>query len=810
VTPFWRRDQGILKMNNYTLCDRLLKAETEGGVEEVLREAGYLDDDPRNWQPFGGFGMNLNQINNQQSDPTAALVEKIINSIDAVLMAACFGAKINPKSADAPRTMAEAASRLFHVKDGRLENLTPRERTALAGRIHFVATGSKRDPSYLVIDSGEGQTPASFTDTFLSLTRQNKDDIPFVQGRFNCGGTGVLPFCGEQKYQLIISRRNPSCPARDDDITKGQWGFTLVRRQRPAHGRKSSMYVYLAPAGSIPTFDRAGIAALPGPSSKNKPASAYAVDLSYGTCIKLYSYRWKKKTMVTTDGRYELEKFLHSLPLPFRISETRDYKANYYSTTLSGILAHGDEDGGDNSENDSKFEKGLSPAYGELNLPGIGRLPYRLFLLKEDYDAGNFPHGVYFTLNGQVHGDLPANFVNSTLRFDFLASTLLVSVDCTAMVPTAREDFLMASRDRVRRNEVYDSIYSTLREELREHSGLREHNAQRRKKRLDETLAKEESGTDYMNELIKSDPTLASMLGLGGNVIATTGPSSNPVPFNGRKFPTYFRLVKEPKGGLTKLCPLNRTVRVEFETDADNDFFSRTDCPGTMTQDPPNLCVSSHLWDGKFTTKFQMPYDAKIGDTVAMNIAVSDIEKDVKQQPLVSQFTLKGTAEADDVSPPSGNRVAGLRRSDSGKHTSPQLAAPDIREVRRAQWNDPQFQFTEYSAVKINHGDDGSFVFFVNMDNRFLINELHRAKTDDGTLVRHWFKYGLVLCALGILKEQQRRQEEGTGDSEIGEDQLDLERLAQFCSGLARVVVPMIRALYKGPATVQPMPRAAA
>jgi len=30
--------------------------------------------------------MNLNQINNQQSDPTAALVEKLINSIDAVLL----------------------------------------------------------------------------------------------------------------------------------------------------------------------------------------------------------------------------------------------------------------------------------------------------------------------------------------------------------------------------------------------------------------------------------------------------------------------------------------------------------------------------------------------------------------------------------------------------------------------------------------------------------------------------------------------------------------------------------------------------
>ena len=56
------------------------------------------------------------------------------------------------------------------------------------------------------------------------------------------------------------------------------------------------------------------------------------------------------------------------------------------------------------------------------------------------------------------------------------------------MDQAVREDFLMASRDRVRRNEAYDAIYSTLRDELREHAGLRQHNAQRKKKRLDETL----------------------------------------------------------------------------------------------------------------------------------------------------------------------------------------------------------------------------------------------------------------------------------------------------------------------------------
>jgi hypothetical protein len=643
-------------MDNYALCESLLKAETENEVEAVLEEAGYMADDPAIWQPFGGFGMNLNQINNQQSDPTAALVEKLINSIDAVLMGECYKSGIDPKGSAAPRTMAQAVDRLFKVKEGRLEHLTARERTLLGDRIHFVATGSKKEPCYLIADSGEGQTPASFKETFLSLTKQNKDDIPFVQGRFNCGGTGVLPFCGEHKYQLVISRRQPSCPVAEGDSTKDLWGVTIVRRQRAAPGRKSSMYVFLAPKESILTFRRDAIKVLPGPSGKNKPAPAYAVDLPYGTCIKLYAYRWKKKSIVTTEGRYELERFLHSLPLPIRISETRDgYRANYYSTTLSGILAHINEDGDEEGEANSKFEKGLGPAYGELNLSDIGRLPYRLFLLKEKQDRKdndyNFPHGVYFTLNGQVHGDLPANFITSTLKFDTLSSTLLVSVDCTEMESGAREDFLMASRDRVRRNEVYDAIFSLLRDELKEHPGLREHNAQRKKKRLDETLSKAENSVDYLQELLKSDPTIASVLGLGNNVVSTAVPSKDVVQFNGRQFPTFFQLMKEPRGGLVKACPLNRTVRVEFETDAEDEYFNRSNSPGSVIFDPPNLCVSSHLWAGKFTCKFQMPYDAIVDDMVGVTMVVSDIQRETKLQPFVSKFSLKGVKEADDISP---------------------------------------------------------------------------------------------------------------------------------------------------------------
>jgi hypothetical protein len=277
------------------------------------------------------------------------------------------------------------------------------------------------------------------------------------------------------------------------------------------------------------------------------------------------------------------------------------------------------------------------------------------------------------------------------------------------------------------------------------------------------------------------------------------------VPFNGKLFPTFFRIVKEPKGGLTKTCPLNRTVRIEFETDANNDYFDRPDSAGSVTFDPPNLCVSSHLWDGKFTTKFQMPYDANVGDEVNMTVTVTDIEREHKGQQFVSQFKMKGVPEADDVPvPPPGKVPPGKKPNGNGKVSSLVLATPDIREVRRDQWDDPHFKFDEYSAVRIDNADEGQgYIFFVNMDNRFLINELHKTKDEESNLVRHWFKYGVVLSSLGILKELERLQAQGSSKEDEDTEALDLERVARFASGLARVVVPMIRALYKGPAMLQ-------
>lgn len=83
-------------MDDATMFERLIQAEDEAAVEEVLKQVGYGLENESVWRPLGDMENNFSTVGNQQTEATAALVEKIINGIDAVLMAECFRSNIDP------------------------------------------------------------------------------------------------------------------------------------------------------------------------------------------------------------------------------------------------------------------------------------------------------------------------------------------------------------------------------------------------------------------------------------------------------------------------------------------------------------------------------------------------------------------------------------------------------------------------------------------------------------------------------------------------------------------------------------------
>ena len=91
-------------MNNKQLALKLASAETEAEVIKILTSEGLWNDLSR-WQPYGKNENNFSIIGNQQSNPDAALVEKLVNSVDAVLMKECMLRRIDPTSTEAPKSI---------------------------------------------------------------------------------------------------------------------------------------------------------------------------------------------------------------------------------------------------------------------------------------------------------------------------------------------------------------------------------------------------------------------------------------------------------------------------------------------------------------------------------------------------------------------------------------------------------------------------------------------------------------------------------------------------------------------------------
>ena len=75
----------------------LFRASTEDAVERVLTRYGLLQS-PTNWRPYGGNDNNFGVVENQQASPIPALIEKITNGIDAILIRRCIEEGIDPRS----------------------------------------------------------------------------------------------------------------------------------------------------------------------------------------------------------------------------------------------------------------------------------------------------------------------------------------------------------------------------------------------------------------------------------------------------------------------------------------------------------------------------------------------------------------------------------------------------------------------------------------------------------------------------------------------------------------------------------------
>ena len=773
------------------LVIKLALCNSEKAVIDTLKEAG-LWDNPNCWRPFGDLENNWSTIGNQQSEAEAALVEKIINSIDAMLMKECLVRGITPDSKEAPRTIAAAMEEYFHIKGGKLQDLTPTERTKLAKSIVLTATGYKPNeesgyPCITIVDRGEGQTPKRMPETILSISKSNKLKVPFVQGKFNMGGTGVLRFCGEHSIQLVISKRCPDIENTNNDPTFSQWGFTVIRRERPkdGHNRRSSIITYLVGDDrNIMSFDEPnGLDVIP--TSKGKYETMH-----YGMYCKMYEFHMSSRNSSNINMALysRLSSLLPNLAYPVYLDECRSYKAHSMFRTLSGLNVRlCDQASGDSST----IEETLSASF---NIDGqvISATVYVFANKKAKNDClGYAGEGILLTQNGQTHGNFDVRFYHRTaVGLSYLADSLLTIVDCSRIDETTREDLFMNSRDRMSSSNFEKKLEQHLEEFLKENDTLKRIQTRRREEAIANKLDDEKPLEDVLSSVFKSSSVLSKLFVLGEKLQNPTnlGGASVEENFTGKYNPTFFAVIKKASAKkLMREAQLGRKFRIKFKTDANNDFFAREEYPGRYNLFCNGIVCENHslnLHNGTAVLSVTLPNGVTEGDILSYKCVITDtnIDRDFENEfdIKIIPFSESGGGNGGRT-PPSGN-------NSTGKATGPQgITLPNVVEVTKEEWD--AHNFTKESALSVRRvsSDSDVFDFFVNMENIHLQTEIKPFAKDEARmkLYKARYKYAMVLVGLSILGHYANNKEEDSPE----------EKVRLLTEMISPVILPMIEVM---------------
>ena len=454
-------------MKDDILLDELLNAEDEISVLESLKRRGLMTDETR-WKYLGNMPNNQSVVHNQQSTAAAALVEKFTNGVDAILLRHCKAKGIDPRGPLAPANMTKAIHEFF----GELAERDLQEiRRVAEENLILYATGSKQRPCISLYDNGEGQLAEDFPSTFCSLIYGSSDGsykgaIPFVQGRFNMGGTGVLPFCSEErKLQLIVSRV-------PDDVAKSadhEWAFTVFcffgSKQNPS-------WRYLVGSdGKIMTAGRDPLRLVPKLGAKSgEVCLPREREVASGTLIKMYDYK-APKSNVCGELFKKLEDYLLRPALPMRIIECR----SEYGAKVMGVNVWDRLERIGKNKLEEGFEDGASI---QIKLSTGETIPADVRVFKtvkgSDSDEDQPQTGLRALINGQSHARRDAQFFRTkAVDKEHIAGSLLVTLDCTDLGQASRNALFMSNRELFRDDPLLHELFKKLQKELHDHEGLR-------------------------------------------------------------------------------------------------------------------------------------------------------------------------------------------------------------------------------------------------------------------------------------------------------------------------------------------------
>lgn len=769
------------------IATALLNALTENDVDRILENDFFKSG---KWFALGGgrIGNNYGLVHAQQSDPVASLAEKITNSRDAILIKKCkeFGIE-DLRSDAAPHSMLDALIKFFGGPDQIERDWNKLVKEGLIKIIADGPTSTQGEPNLIIIDRGCGQSPEDFPRTFLSLLAEEseKRGVKFLQGRFDMGGAGVLPYCGEKGYELIISR----------SATKGgNWGWTIVRENRQkVRYEYFAVGVQLDGTPIVPSFD----------------AKKYN-GIEDGSIIKLYSYDIPRKSHISSGLRYYLDMFMYNSYLPVVLEDHRKLGSKIDTLPTAGmgdrLLRHDDT-------RELLATDYPMPIVVEANFGKFGKKLLEVFVLKRNSELSEKQKrrkqlllidkkpAIFFTINGQTHATMSRSFIRTRCQKPELEDDIIVNIDCTDITGADHTDIFMSNREHMKKNKVTKVIELAIAKALKEDERL---NAMENERFNRTELPGDDKHTSLENTLIaEMQPIIESVIAqlkLRRDEIynpVRVARSSRPaepkyVPkYNPPFFPTVFKIAGCNKPGLWKKnMPINSTgTKIVFELNAPDNYFHREQYPGTLTVTPDMTAdYGTTLISGALTIRIVPKEGAKVGEIHKVKVAVSRYE----DTDLEAEFEVEYIAPSQPNPEPKPKKETEKEKENTPPNVA-DLGLPPYKKVYKDMWGDYEPAMTAEDAVRIKEkAETGKMipVFHINMHSNGLQEYLraHYMDYENRETTSELYFWAVFFYSLSMyteLKAKIREDEESEGAVNVR----DLVQITM--KGMSRLMLPL-------------------
>jgi len=606
------------------------------------------------WSPVGPRKGNSGVIG-VSTDPMRAFVERIVNSIDALLMRA----KEEGGYAE-EQNVRDAVKKWLGVPHEALIDMSDhdiRERLAKLITVRFWRPDSGARVSQFMLDirdMGIGLAPAEVPHTIVGLNDSLKIGMPYVVGQFGQGAAATFRF-GE--YAIIVTRK----------FGTSRVSLTVVKEEFEP-GYKAPIYYYMLWDEEIAVLD------IP---EEEFPAGTLVRHIGYAA--EEYRAKARHRSLYGAFNYYLFDSpwpcFLENYGLPscraatssvewgahrtikgsrnalVRARDQKTFRGRAEDRTTIAAYDRTTEWLGTVKIRGCKYEVGSFTAeYFVIDRPAQEGKKKKSEKKSEEFVKKNHP--VVFTVNGVAHGSWTRSFIATDLNLPSLEQKIIVHVNCDSLTMVGKNLVVSSTREALCDNSVTEEIRRRLLTWLGQDDDLRRLNR--------EFLARSIKGratrmSRAMQNLAKS---YLEKLGIGDTILKRGTTFRPPKP--------EIEIVDPP----TSIRWSLGANELEFVPGRQRLLQFETNAPGRYW-DPDNMDVSSiviksegvemggctMLKNGRARVRFVCPEEAVVGSTGEIRVILKVGDKRIEDRVPVIVVATKVKGE-----PPEGEDTRKLGR----------------------------------------------------------------------------------------------------------------------------------------------------